>query len=403
MIACAAPATGPSFLAQTLNHLDCQAQNIGAAGYQALAGSGSPIALVLTALLALFVAFIGLRFLTGRPMGVNELIPTTLKVGFVLALATSWPAYQTVIYDVVLKGPSEIASSISGASSLPGAGGGMTARLQGVDNGIMALVEAGSGRLDITARRPTDAIAPPLADDMALGWGKTLFVSSIIGSFGLLRLAGGLFLALAPLFAGLLLFEATRFLFFGWLRALVAVALGSIGLAIVLGVELAIIEPWLSQLLAMRSAKIATLSAPFELLALTLAFSLTMIGVFIFVLRISFTSAVVTKVQAVIEQTAQNIEQSFGSSEIRAASNEERASDQSRAQLIAQSLNQTLRRENGEAAYALAGAGITSNRAVMTAITQLPQATTSTVPLGRTYPSPSRRLGSQTLNRRSAS
>jgi type IV secretion system protein VirB6 len=88
-------------------------------------------------------------------------------------------------------------------------------------------------------------------------------VSSIIGSFGLLRLAGGLFLALAPLFAGFLLFEATRFLFLGWLRALIAVALGSVGIAIVLGVELAIIEPWLTQVLSLRTARITTLAAPF--------------------------------------------------------------------------------------------------------------------------------------------
>jgi type IV secretion system protein VirB6 len=402
MTVCTAPTTGTSFLAQTLNHLDCQAQNIGAAGYQALAGSGSPIAPVLTALLALFVAFIGIRFLIGRSMGVSELIPTTLKVGFVLALATSWPAYQTVIYDVVLKGPSEIAASISGASSLPGGAGGLTARLQGVDNGIMALVEAGSGRLDVTARRPADAIAPPLADDTTLGWGKTLFVGSVIGSFGLLRLAGGLFLALAPLFAGLLLFEATRFLFFGWLRALIAVALGSIGLAVVLGVELAIIEPWLSQALALRAARIATLSAPFELLAITLAFSLITVGMFFLVLRVSFASAVVTKVEAIIEQTAQAMGQNFAPSDTRAGTIETQANEQSRAQLIAQSLNQTLRRENGDAALATAGGGGPS-RAALTAGTQSLQASMVTVPLGRTYPSPSRRVGNQTLNRRAPS
>ena len=50
---CAAPPTGSGFLAATLAHLDCQAQNIGAAGYQALSSPGSPLSLALTALLAI--------------------------------------------------------------------------------------------------------------------------------------------------------------------------------------------------------------------------------------------------------------------------------------------------------------------------------------------------------------
>jgi type IV secretion system protein VirB6 len=219
-MSCVAPPTGNGFLAATLNHLDCQAQTIGEAGYQALASPGSPLSLALTALLAIFVAIIGLRYFSGRALDAGEWISAALKVGFVLALTASWPAYRTVVYDVVLKAPAELSTSIGRSSALPGTEGGLTARLQNVDNGIMALVEAGSGKNDVTARTPTDAIAPPVNEESALGWGKTLFVSSIIGSFGLLRLAGGLFLALAPLMAGFLLFDATRFLFFGWLRSL---------------------------------------------------------------------------------------------------------------------------------------------------------------------------------------
>jgi type IV secretion system protein VirB6 len=240
-MSCATPPTGSGFLSSTLANLDCQAQTIGEAGYQALISPGSPLSLALSAVLAIFVAIIGIRHLMGRPLGIDEWVAAALKVGMVLALTASWPAYRTVVYDVVLKGPAEITASIGQASALPGSDGGLAARLQGVDNGIMALVAAGSGRLDVTSRQPNGAIAPPLADDSALGWGKTLYVGSIIGSFGLLRLAGGLLLALAPLFGAFLLFEATRFLFFGWLRSLIAIALGSIGLVIMLGVELAII------------------------------------------------------------------------------------------------------------------------------------------------------------------
>ena len=399
-MSCAAPPTGSGFLAATLAHLDCQAQTIGGAGYQALASPASPISLALTALLSIFVAIIGIRFLMGRPMGTSDLIAATLKVGFVLALATSWPAYRTVVYDVVLKGPAEVAGSVGQASALPGSNGGLAARLQGVDNGIMALVEAGSGRLDISSQRPADVVAMPVNDDIALGWGKTLFVSSIIGSFGLLRLAGGLFLALAPLFAGFLLFEATHFLFLGWLRSLVAIALGSVGIGIVLGVELAIIEPWLSQVLSLRAARIATLAAPFELLALCLAFTLVMLGVLVLAVKISFASAIVAKFEAVIDQTALSLQRDVVSSQSIAAYKNGNLAEPSRAQEVAQSVNQTLRRETGIGTFATNG--VQPTRAPIEPNAFARQENHSQTPLGRSYHSPSRRVGNQALKRKSA-
>ena len=398
-MSCAAPPTGNGFLAATLTHLDCQAQTIGEAGYQALANPGSPVSMTVTALLAIFVAVIGVRFMMGRPMGAGDLVGATLKVGFVLVLTASWPAYRTVVYDVVLKGPAEIAGSIGQASALPGSDGGLAARLQGVDNGIMLLVEAGSGRLDVTAQR-LDAVAPPLSDDTALAWGKTLFVSSILGSFGLLRLAGGLFLALAPLLAGFLLFEATRFLFFGWIRALIAIALGSIGIAIVLGVELAILEPWLGNVLSLRAARIATLSAPFELLAIAAAFSIAMLGMLVIAVRISFAAAVGTKIEAIFERGEQSVGSDERSGQTGYSAEKETQAEQSRAQIIAQSVNHLLRRETGVGAAPTTNASMSRNP--FGADRPLRAEATEMMPLGRTYHSASRRIGAQTLKRKPA-
>jgi type IV secretion system protein VirB6 len=400
-LSCAAPPTGSGFLAATLANLDCQAQTIGQAGYQALASPGSPLSLALTALLAIFVAVIGLRYLTGRPLGVDEWVAAALKVGFVLALTASWPAYRTVIYDVVLKGPAEISASIGRASALPGSDGGLAARLNGVDNGIMALVEAGSGRNDVRALVQDPPIAPPMADHEALGSGKTLFVGSVIGSLGLLRLAGGLFLALAPLFAAFLLFDATRFLFFGWLRSLIAIAIGSLGIAIVLGVELAIIEPWLSNVLALRAARVATLSAPFELMALTLSFSIAMIGVLVFALRIAFASDAVAKVQAVIERTVHSVQNDAASWSPTMSNSSADMAERTRGQMAAQSMQQTLYRESqgqmgaGRAEVAAARNPVDTSR-------QNGGKSEPYVPLGRSYQAPSRRLGNQTMRRNPA-
>jgi type IV secretion system protein VirB6 len=398
-MSCAAPPTGDGFLTATLAHLDCQAQTIGEAGYQALANPGSPVSMAVTALLAIFVAVIGVRFMIGRPMGAGDLVGATLKVGFVLVLTASWPAYRTVVYDVVLKGPAEIAGSIGQASALPGSNGGLAARLQGVDNGIMLLVEAGSGRLDFTAQR-TYAVAPPLADHTALAWGKTLFVSSILGSVGLLRLAGGLFLALAPLLAGFLLFDATRFLFFGWLRALIAIALGSIGIAIVLGVQLAILEPWLGNVLSLRAARVATLSAPFELLAIATAFSIAMLGMLVIAVRIGFATAIGTKIEAVFERGEQGLHSNERSNQSGFAAENEAQAEQSRAQIIAQSVNHLLRRETGADASPAINASLSRNPFS----TERPSRAESpeVTPLGRTYHGASRRIGAQALKRKPA-
>lgn len=397
-MSCAAPPTGSGFLAATLSNLDCQAQTIGEAGYQALASPGSPLSLAITVLLAIFVAVIGLRFLAGKPLAVDEWLSAALKVGFVLALTASWPAYRTAVYDVVLKGPAEIAGSIGRASALPGSEGGLGTRLSGVDTGIMALVEAGSGRLDISSRRPEGTTAPPLADETALGWGKTLFVSSIIGCFGLLRLAGGLFLALAPLFAGFLLFEATRFLFLGWLRALIAVALGSVGIAIMLGAELAIIEPWLTQVLAMRAARIATLAAPFELLALTLAFALAMIGVLSLSARIAFAPNSVARVTAIIDQAERGVGMMERLTQRPAHTQTGRTVEQTRAQQIAEAVRQAQDRERGVGGVRTIG--LAQSRGNQSSDTALGTFASNAVPLGRSYPAPSRRMNAQSLKRK---
>lgn len=399
-MSCATPPTGDGFLAVTLAHLDCQAQTIGEAGYQALASIASPISLALTALLSIFVAIIGIRLLMGKQIGASDLVGAALKVGFVLALAASWPAYKTVVYDVVLKGPAEVSASIGRASALPGSDGRLASRLQGIDNGITTLVGTGSGRFDIYSRRPQETFTPVWADWTSLSWGKTLFVTSMISSFGLLRLAGGLFLALAPLFAGFLLFEATRSFFFGWLRSLIAIALSSIGIAIVVGVELAIIEPWLSQVLALRAARVATLSAPFELLALVLAFSLAMLGVFAMALRISFASSVVAKVEAVFERTAQQLQIDRPTTQPAFSLEIESQGEHSRAQIIAQSVSQTLRREAGLPAQR--SDGIEPTREPIAIRRTSRQEVNAQVPLGRTYNNTSRRIGAQALKRRPA-
>ena len=267
---------------------------IGSSGYQALANPASGISLALTALLTIFVAVFGIRLLLGWAPNVGEVIAVIIKIGIVLTLASSWAAYRVVAYDTVLRGPAEVVEAVGSSSNLPGARGGLVERLQGVDDAINAFIRLGTGRFDIVSTPPATSTASlqsrttPISDDIALGLSRTLYLAGTIGALAFVRLVGGLFLALAPLFAGFLLFEGTRSFFMGWLRMLVGIALSAVGATFILSAELAILEPWISDVLAQRAANIMTVSAPLELLVMALAFAILLVGMIAICVRVAF-------------------------------------------------------------------------------------------------------------------
>lgn len=293
MIAAVCPATpsGAPFVQRMIEFVDCQAQAIGAGGYQALAAPGSALSLVLSGFLTLFVALFGYRLLFGHTPSVRDGVLALVKIGIVLALATGWTAYRILIYDVALKGPAELAADVGRPAGLPGAGGGLVGRLAFADSAFQALAIRGTGRLMAPAAepgQPSGAAVPvpgvvpemfPGFDSWALGWSRVLFLSGALGALALVRLTAGLLLALGPFFIAFLLFESTRGLFEGWLRVLGGAALGAVGIAIVLGVELALLEPWLVDLLARRYADQPIPAAAVELLVATLLFALALLGI----------------------------------------------------------------------------------------------------------------------------
>lgn len=295
MAACPTVSSGGAFLSTLLQHIDCQGQSIGAVGYQALADPASPTSIVLTGLLTIFVALFGLRMVLGETPGVRDGVLAALRIGVVLLIATSWPAYRTVVYDVVVKGPAQLSTVLAGRAALPGVNGDLVPRLQVADNAITRLTTLGSGRNDLSS---TPAVGPdgralvveraPLADDLALGSARVMFLSGIVAAFAVVRLGAGVLLALAPLFAGLFLFDIGRGLFVGWARALVFTVLASIAATLIVGVELAVLEPWLNQALRLRHARIVTPEAPVELLVMCLGFTLALVGALAVLLRLSF-------------------------------------------------------------------------------------------------------------------
>ena len=279
-MACPSLQTGERFLATALAHVDCQAQAIGAYGYGALADPASATSLVLTALLTIFVALFGLRLLLGYTVAGRDVVGDVLKIGIVLTLATSWPAWRVLGYDLVIDGPGEIARIIGLAAGLPGSAGDLAARLQLIDDGLVALNLVGSGRIG-TAQ----------GDWFQLGLARIVWLAGTLGPLALVRLSAGILLALAPLMAGLLLFGWTRPLFEGWVRALVATFVASLALALLMGAEIALIEPWLRDVLQRRTFDQQALGAPVEVLVVALAFAAAGFGAVALATRIAFHPA----------------------------------------------------------------------------------------------------------------
>ncbi|HWT13506.1 MAG TPA: type IV secretion system protein, partial [Allosphingosinicella sp.] len=283
---CPALAPPAGFLGGMIHFIDCQAQTIGAQGYQALAAPGSTFSLILTGLLTLFVALFGYRMLFGQMPVMRDGVLALVKIGLVLALATGWPAYRALFYDVALNGPAQLASEIGGPAGLPGTDGGLVARLQLADGSLVALAVVGVGTAEIpvgsTADRVAAGVVPPAFpgfDSFALGSARVFFLTGTIAAFGSVRLIAGLLLALGPFFIAFLLFDGTRGLFEGWLRVLAGAALGALGTAIALAVELALLEPRLADLLARRAAGLPVPAAPVELLVITLVFALALLAI----------------------------------------------------------------------------------------------------------------------------
>lgn len=291
-MACQGIPSDGAFARAAIGFFDCQAQVIGSQGFAALATPSSSVSLLLTSLIAIFVALVGIRMLLGHGPTLQEGVVSAAKLGFVLALTTAWPAYQTLAFDVVLKGPAEIVSEVGGAAGVPGASGGLVGRLDATDRAFERFSVLGVGMPQVALGAPK--LPPPLFigfDTFAVGAARALFLAAAIGAFAFLRLGAGIFLGIGPLFVAFLLFDPTRWLFEGWLRALITLTLGAIASALMLGVELAFLEPWLLDLLARRGSGYAVPEAGAQLLAISLVFAVVLAAMLALIARLSFTAA----------------------------------------------------------------------------------------------------------------
>jgi type IV secretion system protein VirB6 len=403
MEACTPLPSGAGFIQSVLAFIDCQAQTLGAGGFLGLSQPGSTLVVVLTGFLTLFVALFGYRLLLGHGTDVRTTVLGFAKVGIVLALATSWPAYRTLVYDVALRGPTELGAEIAAPSGLATVGTGLVERLDGADHAFIALAILGEGRPPVPVDANQAAAGPEIApqaypgfNTFAIGLSRMLFLIGAIGGLAAVRLVAGLLLGLGPFFVGFLLFDNTRSLFEGWVRGLGGAALGALGISVALGAELALLEPWLADILARRGAEEWLPGMPVELLVVSAVFALIVLAMLYGAARIAMAFRLAPVWRAVSAQVggAQSVTDRSAASAVAGLRDTPPAEARSRAATVVDAVAATQRREATQVAMlaardastaGAAGSAPGARRATPAGTARGASETLAPVPLGESF------------------
>lgn len=200
-------------VAASLQGVDCAANAMSQAAFGRLFGSDGALLPALTILLTLYVAFFAFALITGRSrIGIASLTPRFVTLGLVLTFATSWIAYQSVVWNLAVGAPDQIAGILMGTQ-----GSATTVFAQKIDVVFGVIAELGGGQ---QADQPTTTFSPE-----GLMWlGAMLLLLGTVGLLVTARIALAVLLALGPIFVVLALFPATRGLFAGWLKGVVMLA-----------------------------------------------------------------------------------------------------------------------------------------------------------------------------------
>ncbi|EJL20758.1 type IV secretion system protein [Novosphingobium sp. AP12] len=251
-------------VAPALRAVDCVANEMAASAFGRLFGAGGAMAPVLTILLTLYIAFFAFSLLTGRSsLGISALTPRMLRLGVVLTFATSWIAYQGVVWNLAVGGPDWIAGILMGAK-------GSATQLFGdrIDIVFAAIndISEATSKVAGAAQEGGDGAAAAGAAVAAKGAGGMFTPESVmwmgallllLGTVGVLltaRIALAVLLALGPIFVIMALFGGTRGLTAGWLRGVVLTAVTPLFVVLAGGITLELLVPIISGLVQNANA-----------------------------------------------------------------------------------------------------------------------------------------------------
>src|SRR5690348_6562778 len=147
-------ADGPAGVADALQKVDCLANDATAVSFGRLFGAHGNFQTALTILLTLYIALLAFNLLTGRSaLKISVLTPRMMTLGLVLTFATSWIAYQSVVWNLATGAPDEIASVLVGTK-----GSATTLFAQQLDSLFSAITDAVG---NVAPQSPAVAAATP--------------------------------------------------------------------------------------------------------------------------------------------------------------------------------------------------------------------------------------------------
>lgn len=273
-----------------LDATDCRVRELVHTGYDGLFQGGGAFASVLTTLMTLYVALIGYQLMLGRGgLRVGDVTMAVVKLAAILAFATQWDTYQAIVVRVLFDGTAQVASAMLHLDSGAGNGGDIFDRLQRAFD-IMSVAPPPPPPPKVAG--PLAAVAPVAALQSLplLGGGlkvlalKAAAAMLLFFSLGILLAAKvvlGVLLALGPIFIALLMFDVTRGLFEGWLRATLAFAFAPATTVFLLAVMLEILEPSLSAMVRERAAGAVSSATSYSLVLLVMVFAAVSLGLLI--------------------------------------------------------------------------------------------------------------------------
>lgn len=227
-----------SAIANGLRAVDCVAGQATETAFARIFGGSGALTGALTIALTLYIALLAIGLLSGRStLSLSTLTPRVMLLGLVLTFATSWAAYQSVIWTLLSGGPDQIAGILlktRGSASIA-----FAQRLDVLFNAVAeAAAQAHAAQGDAKGTTPDDL----------LSWSALLLLLGTVGVLVTSRIALAALLAVGPVFLVMALFSGTRGLFEGWIKAAVMFALVPLFTVLIGAGAVAMLEPVVAEL-----------------------------------------------------------------------------------------------------------------------------------------------------------
>jgi type IV secretion system protein VirB6 len=232
-------------VAAALQGVDCVASEMTGEAFGRLFAPGGTLGPALYIVLTLFIALFAIGLFLGRTnLSVRSLVPRMITLGLVLTFATSWIAYQAVVWNLAIAAPDYVASTLTGD-----AGSATTTFANKIDVVFTAIEEVTKTQTGAQGGQSPDISA--FSPEGMLWLGAMLLLLGTVGVLVTARIGLAVLVALGPIFVVMALFNGTRGLFTGWLKGVVMLALTPLFAVLGGSVMLELAVPVLSSLTQM--------------------------------------------------------------------------------------------------------------------------------------------------------